>query len=46
MPKQILQGMTNTVGISLSVGDTTWRVEGLQLVLSKTHGIGDMKYNI
>ena len=33
--------MTNNVGFTSSVGDTTWAV--LQLVLSETNKIGDIK---
>ena len=36
--------MTNNVGFTFSVGDTTWG--GLQLVLSKISRIGDIKFNI
>ena len=35
-----LQGLTNKVGLTFTVGDT-----GLKLVLSKTIGIGNTKYH-
>jgi hypothetical protein len=38
-----LQGMTNNVGLTFSIGDTT---PCFALVLSKTIGIGDTKNHI
>jgi hypothetical protein len=40
----ILQGMTNNVMFTCSVGDTIRG--GIQVELSKTNGIGDTTYNI
>jgi hypothetical protein len=40
----IIQGMTNNVMFTCSVGDTTRG--GTQVELSKTNGIGDTTYNI
>ena len=40
----MLQGMTNIVGFTLNIGDTTWA--NCSLYRAKTNRIGDTKYNI
>jgi hypothetical protein len=44
MLETFLQEVTNNIGFTLTVSDTTWVV--LQIVLSKTNVIGDTKHNI